>query len=160
MQANIYQFNVEDIHNNQISLEKYKNQIVLIVNTASKCGFNSQLKDLEKLYLKYKEYGFIVLAFPCDQFLNQEFLNSKEILDFCQINFKISFPIFAKINVNGNHASQLYQYLKHQCRGILGTKTIKWNFTKFLINRQGEAVKRFSSITNTNIIEKEIKKYL
>lgn len=160
MPTNLYQFDVDDIYNNKISLNKYKNQIVLIVNTASKCGFVSQLKDLETLYLKYKDYGFVVLAFPCDQFLNQEFSNQKEIVEFCQINFKVSFPIFAKIKVNGKNTINLYQYLKNKCPGLVGSKSIKWNFTKFLINRQGEAIKRFAPIASIKTIENEIEKII
>lgn len=160
MPTNIYQFYVDDMYDNKVSLEKYKNQIILIVNTASKCGLVSQLRDLENLYLKYKDHGFVVLAFPCDQFLHQEFSNQREILEFCQINFKVSFPVFAKIKVNGHNSIQLYQYLKNTCPGFIGSKLIKWNFTKFLVNRNGEAIKRFAPITNVKTIEHEIEKII
>jgi glutathione peroxidase len=158
--SNIYQFYVEDSNLDNISLKKYNNYVILIVNTASKCGFNYQLSDLEKLYEKYKDQKFIVLGFPCDQFLRQEFNNNEQILDFCQTKFKVSFPIMAKVKVNGDNAIPLYKYLKQMCPGILGTEVIKWNFTKFLINREGLVIKRFAPITKVKAIEEEMLKLI
>ncbi|MET1256077.1 glutathione peroxidase [Aliikangiella maris] len=140
----IYQFTVLDIQGNPVSLEKYKNKVLLIVNTASRCGFTPQYTGLEKLYEQFKDEGFEVLAFPCNQFGQQEPGSDTEIQSFCDVNYQISFPLFSKIEVNGDNTIALYQYLKSSAKGILGTEKIKWNFTKFLINRNGEVVQRYA----------------
>jgi glutathione peroxidase len=155
--SNIYQFLVEDTYNNKILLKQYSGYLILVVNTASKCGFNYQMKELDTLYKKYKNQKFVVLGFPCDQFFHQEFRDNKQIQDVCQIKFAVTFPIMAKIDVNGKNTIPLYKYLKQSKTGIFGTKMIKWNFTKFLINRQGEVVRRFAPITNIRYIEEYIK---
>lgn len=144
MKQNIYQFTVKDIKGNDFSLEKLKNQVVLIVNTASHCGFTPQYKELEEIFLKYKEKGFTILGFPCNQFGKQEPGSETEISQFCELNYGVTFPLFSKIDVNGKDAHPLYQFLKEERPGILGTEGIKWNFTKFLINREGVPVKRFA----------------
>lgn len=139
---NIYNFSVKDKNDNDISLEEYKGKVLLIVNTASKCGFTPQYEGLESIYEKYKDQGFEVLAFPCNQFGKQEPGDQKEIKSFCSLNFGTKFPIFKKINVNGSKTTPLYDFLKAQAPGVLGTKAIKWNFTKFLIDKQGHVIKK------------------
>lgn len=156
---NIYDFEIEDIKGNKISLEKYANQVILIVNTASKCGFTPQLKGLEILYKKYHDQGFTILGFPCNQFAKQDPGSNSEIESFCQINYGVTFPMFAKIDVNGEHESPLYHYLKSSKKGFFSSN-IKWNFTKFLINRNGEVVARFAPMTTPKLIGKQLKNYL
>ena len=154
--SSIYDFKVVTIQGEETTLSPYKNQILLIVNVASKCGFTSQYDGLEVLYKKYKDKGFTVLGFPCNQFGSQEPGTEKEIQNFCRVNFGVTFPMFSKINVNGEKTHPLYQYLKSEQPGILGTEAIKWNFTKFLIDREGNVIKRFGSSTTPKEIEKEI----
>ena len=154
--SSIYDFKVVTIQGEETTLSPYKNQILLIVNVASKCGFTSQYDGLEALYKKYKDKGFTVLGFPCNQFGSQEPGTEKEIQNFCRVNFGVTFPMFSKINVNGEKTHPLYQYLKSEQPGILGTEAIKWNFTKFLIDREGNVIKRFGSSTTPKEIEKEI----
>ncbi|MFM1886182.1 MAG: hypothetical protein RL026_1339 [Pseudomonadota bacterium] len=125
-----------------ISLELYRGSVLLIVNVASRCGFTPQYAGLEALYRKYKDRGFAVLGFPCNQFGAQEPGNSEDIANFCSLNYDVSFPMFAKIDVNGDKAHPLYRYLKGERPGVLGTEGIKWNFTKFLVNRRGEVISR------------------
>lgn len=149
----IYPFEATTIDGKKISLEQYRNKTLLIVNVASKCGFTPQYQGLQKLYEKYREKNFEILAFPCDQFMHQEPGDNNSIKDFCEKNYKISFPLFAKINVNGSNAHPLYQFLVKQAPGIFCTKAIKWNFTKFLINSQGEVVKRFAPSAKPDKIE-------
>lgn len=140
---NVYSFEAPDIDGNPVSLEKYRGQTLLIVNTASKCGFTGQYASLQKLYEKYAERGFTVLAFPSNNFGNQEPGTNQEIKEFCDLRFKIKFPLFSKIDVTGKNMHPLYDYLtnKSEHRG-----TIKWNFTKFLVNPDGQVVARFSSM--------------
>jgi len=126
-----------------IDLNNYLGDVILIVNTASKCGFTPQYEGLEKLYQEYKDQGFVVLGFPCNQFGEQEPGSAEEIMEFCQINYGVTFPIFEKIEVNGKNAHPLYKQLKKAQPGLLGTEKIKWNFTKFLVNRKGEVIDRF-----------------
>ena len=152
----VYDFSVNSISGDEISLSEYKDKVLLIVNTASKCGFTSQLEGLQSLYDELSERGVEVLGFPCNQFGKQEPGVEREIEEFCQLNYGVSFPMFSKIEVNGGNASPLYQYLKKSARGVLGSKSIKWNFTKFLINREGQVVKRFAP----NDTPEEIKKYI
>ncbi|MBN3859503.1 redoxin family protein [Neisseriaceae bacterium PsAf] len=152
----VYDFIVQDINGNDVSLKEFKNQVILIVNTASKCGFTPQFEKLEHLYQKYKDQGFTILGFPCNQFANQDPGNNQEIMTFCQKNYGVTFPMFSKIEVNGKDESPLYTYLKSSQPGLLNEK-IKWNFTKFLINRDGSVVKRFAPTTSMDKVEKEIK---
>lgn len=160
MSNTIYQFTAEDFRGEKVNLEEYKDKVLLIVNTASACGFTPQYKGLQELHDQYKEQGFEVLAFPCNQFKNQEKGSNEEIKSFCDLQFNIKFPLFGKIEVNGDNSHPLYEFLKKQAPGILGSESIKWNFTKFLINRQGEVVKRFSSMKKPAAIEADIKKLL
>lgn len=141
---NIFSFSVQDAQENTVSLEQFKGKVLLIVNTASRCGFTPQYQELEVLYQKYKDKGFTILAFPCNQFKNQEPGSNQEIQNFCTLNYKVTFPIFAKIKVNGENAHPLYQYLKSQQKGVLGTEKIKWNFTKFLTDKEGHVRARFA----------------
>ena len=140
-------------------MDIYKGKVLLVVNTATGCGFTPQYEGLENLYKKYKEQGLEILDFPCNQFGNQAPGTEEEIVSFCQLKYDVSFPQFAKINVNGDDADPLYKYLKDQKGGVLG-KAIKWNFTKFLIDKEGNVVNRFAPITKPEDIEKEIVKLL
>lgn len=137
-------------------LSDYQGQVVLIVNTASKCGFTYQYEGLEALYEKYKDQGLVILGFPCNQFGEQEKGSDGEIASFCQKNYGVSFPMFSKIDVNGDSAAPLYQQLKKDAPGILGTKGIKWNFTKFLVNKQGKVVDRYAPTTKPEALERDI----
>ena len=144
MKSSIYDFSCKTLDGSTQSLADYAGQVLLIVNTASQCGFTKQYEGLQQLYQKYHDQGFSVLAFPCNQFGEQEPGSDEEVQQFCATRFHITFPLFAKIKVNGEEADPLYQYLKAQAPGLLGTEAIKWNFTKFLINRQGKVVERFA----------------
>ena len=156
----IYDFIIKDIHNKTILLSIYKDRVLLIVNTASKCGFTPQYEELEELYQKYKDDGLVILGFPSNQFLSQEPLSDDEISKFCTLNYEVSFPMFAKIEVNGDDTEPLYKYLKSQAKGILGSEAIKWNFTKFLIDKNGNVIKRYAPVTSPKDIEKDIQKLL
>lgn len=151
----VYDFTVKMTDGNEKSMREYEGKILLIVNTASKCGFTPQFEGLQKLYEKYKEQGFVVLGFPCDQFKNQEFSNIDETLQFCQKKYGVTFPMFAKIDVNGEKEHPLYTFLKDQKGGLL-SKNIKWNFTKFLVDRNGKVVERYSPTTKPSKIEEDI----
>ncbi|CAB9493970.1 glutathione peroxidase [Alteromonas macleodii] len=144
----------------QTTLEQYKGKVLLIVNTASKCGFTPQYEGLEALYKKYKDRGFEVLGFPCDQFGHQEPGSDSDIAQFCSLNFGVSFPLFKKTNVNGPNANPLFEALKQDAPGLLGTKRIKWNFTKFLVNAEGKVLKRYAPTVKPESIEKDIVKLL
>ena len=141
-------------------LSDYKGQVLLVVNTASRCGFTPQYEGLEKLYNEYKDSGFSVLAFPCNQFGAQEPGSTADIVDFCTTRFQTTFPLFEKIDVNGDNAHPLYKHLKSTVKGIMGTERIKWNFTKFLINREGEVVARYGSQKKPADIAKDISSLL
>jgi len=156
----IYDFKVKTITNKEITLNEYKDKVLLIVNVASKCGYTPQYSGLEALYKKYKERGFVVLGFPCNQFASQEPDSEAKIENFCRVNFGVTFPMFAKIDVNGDRAHPLYNYLKSEQTGLLGTQAIKWNFTKFLVDKQGNIIKRFGSSTKPIELEGEIEKLL
>jgi glutathione peroxidase len=143
----VYEFSATLLDGSTISLDQFRGQVLLIVNTASKCGFTPQYAALELLYRTYKERGFAVLGFPCNQFGAQESGSEAEIGAFCEKNFGVSFPLFAKIEVNGSQAHPLYRFLKNARRGILGSGSIKWNFTKFLVDRQGNVVGRYAPAT-------------
>jgi len=140
-------------------LSQYEGKVVLIVNTASKCGFTNQYEGLESLYQEYKDQGLVVLGFPCNQFGEQEKGDDNEIASFCQKNYGVSFPMFSKVEVNGDNTVPLYQELKEQAPGVLGTKKIKWNFTKFLVNKQGK-VERYASTTKPEALKVDIEKAL
>lgn len=152
---NIYQFNVLDGNGDSVSLSVYEGQVLLVVNTATQCGYTPQYEDLERIYNAYKEQGFIVLDFPCNQFGSQAPGSYDDIHDFCTSHYGITFPQFAKIDVNGVHASPLYVWLKEKKPG-----NIQWNFTKFLINRKGEVVSRWEPNSNINAMENAIKSQL
>lgn len=141
-------------------LSDYKGQVLLVVNTASRCGFTPQYEGLEKLYNEYKDSGFSVLAFPCNQFGAQEPGSTADIVDFCTTRFQTTFPMFEKIDVNGDNAHPLYKHLKSTVKGIMGTERIKWNFTKFLINREGDVVARYGSQKKPADIAKDISSLL
>jgi glutathione peroxidase len=158
--SEIYDFHVKTIQGEATTLSEYKNKVLLIVNVASQCGFTPQYEGLEALYQKYKERGFVVLGFPCNQFGSQEPGTEKEIQNFCRVNYGVTFPMYAKIKVNGDDTHPLYKYLKSEQPGFLGTEMIKWNFTKFLIDREGHVVKRFGSSTKPHEIEEDIESLL
>ncbi|RYA24010.1 glutathione peroxidase [Malaciobacter halophilus] len=157
---NIYDIEVETIDGKKISINEYKNKVLLIVNVASKCGFTSQYEGLEKLYDKYKNKDFVVLGFPCNQFMNQEPGTNEEIKEFCSLTYDVSFPMFSKINVNGDETHPLYKFLKSEASGFLGTEAIKWNFTKFLIDKNGNIINRYSPSTTPKSLEDDIEKLL
>jgi glutathione peroxidase len=144
LNSNIYDFEARSLNGRILPLKEWEGKVILIVNTASKCGFTPQYKDLENLYEKYKEIGFLILGFPCNQFGSQEPGTSEEIAAFCELNFGVTFPMFSKIDVNGKNAHPLYKFLKEKLPGIAGTMAIKWNFTKFLVNKQGIPIKRYA----------------
>lgn len=155
----LYQIRVEDINKNVISLEKYKGKVLLIVNTATECFFTPQYEGLQKLYETYKDRGFEVLDFPCNQFANQAPESAKEINEFCEHKYETTFTRFDKINVNGEEESILYTYLKKNQKGFLNKK-IKWNFTKFLIDKEGNVVKRYSPTVEPSKIAIDIEKLI
>jgi glutathione peroxidase len=152
----IYNFSVKDINLNDVSLEKYKNKVLLIVNVASYCGLTYQYKSLEDIYKKYKDKGFEILGFPCNQFALQEPGSNEEIKNFCDTSYGVTFNIMNKINVNGSKADPFYNFLKEQKPGIANTPQIKWNFTKFLVNKDGCVVKRYSPQIEVSEIEPKI----
>lgn len=157
--SEIYNYEVLNAKNEAVSLGAYEGKALLIVNTASKCGFTPQYEDLQKLYNEYHKEGLEILAFPCDQFGNQEPGDNEDIQSFCQINYGLSFPVFGKIEVNGEGAHPLYKYLKGEKGGLLGSN-IKWNFTKFLVDRKGNVVKRYAPTVKPLSMESDIKKIL
>ncbi len=154
-----YEFLAKNMYGEEVRMEEYKEKVVLIVNTASKCGLTPQFKDLEELYQQYKGGGLEILGFPCNQFANQEAGSNEEIQEFCQLNYGVTFMMFEKINVNGESAHPLYKYLKSQAKSIL-SKEIKWNFTKFLIDTNGNVIKRYAPTTSPLKIKKDIEKLL
>ena len=142
--ASIYDFSAKTIDGREQKLDAYRGKAMLVVNVASKCGFTPQYEGLEALYRKLKDKGFVVLGFPCDQFGHQEPGDEEEIRNFCSLTYDVTFPMFAKIDVNGAHAHPLYKYLKHEAKGLLGSEAIKWNFTKFLVGKDGAVLKRYA----------------
>ena len=158
--ASVYDFTVKDIHGKAQKLDQYKDKVLLIVNTASKCGFTPQYKGLEALYKKLNAKGLEVLGFPCNQFGAQEPGNATQIESFCEINYGVTFALFAKIDVNGADAAPLYKYLKKEKAGVLGSEAIKWNFTKFLVDRKGAVVERYAPNTEPEEIRGDIEKLL
>jgi glutathione peroxidase len=153
MESTFYQFTAKSLKGEEIRMDTYKGKTVLVVNTASKCGLTPQFEGLEKLYQKYSDKGFVILGFPCNQFANQEPGDEKSISEGCLINYGVSFPMFSKIEVNGKNAHPIYKYLKKELGSIFGS-SIKWNFTKFLIDSDGNPVKRFSPTTKPEEIDK------
>ena len=159
MNNKFYEIKAKNIKGKEISMEQHKNKVVLIVNTASKCGFTSQLEGLEKLHKDYKDKGLRVLGFPCNQFGKQEAGDDKSIVSGCMLNYGVTFDMFSKIEVNGENEHQLFTFLKNKKSGFL-SKSIKWNFTKFLVDKEGNVVKRYSSITKPEKIRKDIENLL
>lgn len=154
---NLYEFTVTTIDGQTETLDTYRGQVLLIVNVASKCGFTPQYEGLEALYRRYREKGFVILGFPCDQFAHQEPGSEEEIKDFCSLTYDVTFPLFAKIEVNGSGAHPLYNHLKKEQPGLLGSETIKWNFTKFLVNREGQVLKRYAPADSPEKIEEDLR---
>jgi glutathione peroxidase len=154
--TSIYDFSARDLDGASVSLSDYKGKTLLIVNVASKCGFTPQYEGLEALYRKFAPKGLVVLGFPSNQFGHQEPGNSTEIRNFCSTNFDVTFPLFAKIDVNGTDADPLYKFLKREARGVFGTERIKWNFTKFLVDPQGKVRRRYAPTAKPSSIENAI----
>lgn len=155
--ASFYDFEAKSIDGENIPMSKYRGQVVLVVNVASKCGFTPQYEGLETLYGKFKDKGFVILGFPCNQFGAQEPGNEQEILQFCRLRYEVTFPMFAKVEVNGDSTHPLYAFLKRSARGVLGTTGIKWNFTKFLVARDGRVIDRFATATRPEELEGAIR---
>ncbi|MES0874545.1 glutathione peroxidase [Sinimarinibacterium thermocellulolyticum] len=158
--STVFDFQAKTIDGRMQKLDAYAGKVLLIVNVASKCGFTPQYKGLEALWRKYKDRGLVVLGFPCDQFGHQEPGDENEIKNFCSLNYDVSFPMFAKIEVNGANAHPLYRHLKGEAPGILGSEAIKWNFTKFLVGKDGKVVKRYGSMDTPEKIEADIARLL
>jgi len=160
MSTSFYDFSADRLDGAPENLAAYRGKVVLVVNTASECGFTPQYAGLQDLYARYKDKGLVILGFPCNQFGGQEPGDSEQIGAFCQKNYGVDFPIFAKVEVNGDGAHPLYQYLKSSAKGVLGTEAIKWNFTKFLINREGQVVDRYAPTTKPEDLVKDIEALL
>ncbi|WP_459480473.1 glutathione peroxidase [Clostridium saccharoperbutylacetonicum] len=156
---NFYDFTANRMNGKEIKMEEYKGKVLLIVNTASKCGLTPQLEGLENLYKEYKDKNFEILGFPCNQFANQDPGTNKEISEFCLINYGVTFTMFEKIDVNGQNAHPIYKFLKGNSKGTFGSE-IKWNFTKFLIDKEGNVLKRYAPITTPDKIKSDIEKLL
>jgi glutathione peroxidase len=156
----IYDYTVLDMQSQEVVLEQYRGKVLLITNTASKCGFTPQFEGLESLHQKYQEQGLVILGFPCNQFGGQDPGSNDQILDFCVKNYGVSFPMHEKIEVNGSSAHPLFDYLKTQARGALGTQRIKWNFTKFLVGRDGAVIGRYAPLTKPEALEQDIERAL
>lgn len=154
--SNIYDFQVNTISGEQTSLAPYRGKVLLVVNTASQCGLTPQFEGLEEIYRKFQDRGLVILGFPCNQFAQQDPGSDGEILTFCQRNYGVSFPMFSKIDVNGTGTHPLYQHLKSAAPGVFGSERIKWNFTKFLVDREGNVVRRFAPATKPAKIEQAI----
>ena len=157
--STVFDFKVKATTGDEVALDAYKGKVLVVVNTASKCGFTPQFEELQKLYDTYKDQGFEVLGFPSDQFNNQEFDNIDETMSFCQRNYGVSFPMFAKVDVKGDQADPLFKHLVSEKKGLL-SEGIKWNFTKFLVDREGNVVKRYAPQTSPAKIEEDLVKYL
>jgi glutathione peroxidase len=156
MNISIYDFNALDTTGRTVALATFRGKPMLIVNTASACGFTSQFSGLEELYFQYKKQGLVVLGFPCNQFGSQDPGSNEQIASFCQLNYGVSFPMMAKIDVNGAQAAPLFQWLSNQAPGLLGSTSIKWNFTKFLVDKHGNVIKRFAPQDAPASIAKDI----
>jgi glutathione peroxidase len=160
MTSPLYDFAVRTLDGEATSLDAYRGKVLLIVNVASRCGFTPQYQGLEALYRKYASRGLVVLGFPCDQFAGQEPGSEAEIRTFCSTNYDVTFPVFAKLEVNGEGAHPLYRWLKSEQKGLFGTESIKWNFTKFLVDRAGRVVARFAPRTTPEEIEEDVERLL
>lgn len=156
----VHDFTVDDIDGKPVKLERYDGEVVLVVNVASECGYTPQYKGLEELQQKFHARGFEVLGFPCNQFGKQEPGSEAEIAQFCELNYHVTFPMFAKIDVNGDGAAPLYKFLKSEKPGVLGSEAIKWNFTKFLVDRKGNVLKRYAPSDTPEAIAPDIEKAL
>ncbi|MGA9335147.1 MAG: glutathione peroxidase [Rudaea sp.] len=152
----IYDFSAKTIDGDEQKLDAYKGKTLLVVNVASKCGFTPQYAGLEAMYEKFKDKGLVVLGFPCDQFLHQEPGDEAEIKNFCSLTYAVKFPLFSKIEVNGANTHPLYKYLKREAKGMLGSEAVKWNFTKFLIDKNGRVVARYAPTDTPEKIEKDV----
>lgn len=159
-EKNIYNYTVKNASGEAVDMSQYKGKVVLVVNVASKCGFTPQYKGLEELYKEFKNSGLVILGFPCNQFGAQEPGNESEIQQFCSLTYDVSFPIMSKINVNGSDSAPIYDFLKSSAPGLLGTEMIKWNFTKFLVGKDGKVIKRYAPNTEPKDIASDIKKAL
>ena len=160
MENTLHSFTVKAADHSNVELKQYAGKVVLVVNVASQCGYTPQYQGLEELYQKYKDRGLVILGFPCNQFGAQEPGSDQDIQQFCSLNYGVSFPVLAKIEVNGAHAAPLYQWLKSSAPGVLGTEAIKWNFTKFLIGKDGRVVERIATVTEPKKIAPAIEKLL
>ncbi len=156
----IYDFSVTTLSGQPLNLSAYKNKVLLIVNTASQCGFTPQYQGLQVLYNKYASQGLEILGFPCNQFGQQEPGSASDIQSFCETRFGVTFPLFQKVDVNGKDAHPLFQYLTKAAPGLFGTETVKWNFTKFLVDRNGKVVERYASLAKPEDLDKAIQKLL
>lgn len=156
----IYDFEVKTIDGQPIKLDQFRGKTLLIVNTASQCGYTPQYEGLNNLYREFRDKGFVVLGFPCNQFGNQEPGSDSDIATFCDVNYRIEFPLFSKIEVNGSNEHPLYSFLKNEAPGLLGTKAIKWNFTKFLVDKNGKVLKRYAPNDEPKDIARTISKIL
>jgi glutathione peroxidase len=158
--SSVYDYKATDIDGKERSLGEFKGKTILVVNVASKCGFTPQYTGLEAMYRKLKDKDFVVLGFPCDQFGHQEPGNEDEIKNFCSLTYDVSFPMFAKVDVNGGETHPLYKHLKKEAKGVLGSESIKWNFTKFLVDKNGKVVTRYAPTDKPESIEKDVVKAL
>ncbi|WP_041338140.1 glutathione peroxidase [Marinobacter similis] len=158
--TSVYDFTARDIKGNEKSLADYRGKVLLIVNTASKCGFTPQLEGLQGLHSDLGERGLEVLGFPCNQFLNQDPGNDDAISEFCSLNYGVDFPMFSKIEVNGDGTHPLFQFLKSEAKGLMGSEKVKWNFTKFLVGRDGQVIRRYPPTAKPQDIRKDIEKLL
>jgi glutathione peroxidase len=158
--TSIHDFSAKAIDGSEVRLDHYRGKVLLIVNTASKCGFTPQYEGLEKLHEELSDRGLAVLGFPCNQFGQQEPGNAEEIASFCRLTYDVKFPMFARIDVNGADAHPLYTWLKSQAKGLLGSEGIKWNFTKFLVDRDGKVIDRYAPTTKPKAIRADIEKLL
>jgi len=156
----VHDYTAKTIDGEDRTLSDYKGRVMVIVNTASKCGFTPQYKGLEKVFRDFRGRGLVVLGFPCDQFGHQEPGDENEIKKFCSLNYDVSFPMFSKVDVNGDHAHPLFKYLKNEAPGLLGSRGIKWNFTKFLVDKSGKVIKRYGSMDKPESIIKDIERLL
>ena len=160
MKESFYDFKANDINGKEVSMSSFEGKVVLIVNVASGCGFTPQYEGLQKLYDVHKEEGLEILAFPCNQFGEQEKGDGEEIKNFCEKNYSITFPIFEKVEVNGNDAHPIFKFIKEQKKGFMGTESIKWNFSKFLLSKNGEVIRRYGSLDIPENLEEDIKQLL
>ena len=156
----VHDYSAKTIDGEDRKLSDYKGKVMMIVNTASKCGFTPQYEGLEKVFRAFRGRGLVVLGFPCDQFGHQEPGDENEIKQFCSLNYDVSFPMFSKVDVNGDHAHPLFKHLKNEAPGLLGSQGIKWNFTKFLVDKAGKVVRRYGSMDKPESIVKDIEKLL